>query len=571
MTRGLLARTSYAISTGRGRQISVDACVLVACVWFALFGNRPFWNALLAGRAWGDASTWLFAGAVFTAITLLHFAVLAAVCNRWTVKPILAVLLITNAVAIAFMQDYGVYLDPTMVRNIVRTDLAEASEYWSAALLAPILLYGAMPAAVLLSLRFSRSPIGRAALIRCGLIAGAVIVSVGALVLVMKDFAPLMRAQKQMRYLITPGNYLYSLGRVLAGDVRERIDRTHLSGDNRHAATGPVTDKPVLFVMIVGETARGDNFSLNGYARSTNPRLSKLDIINFSDVSSCGTATEVSLPCMFSPFGRDRYDEDLVRNYDGLLNVLAHAGYRVLWKDNNSGCKGVCDGDGIVVQTAAELTNSECPNGRCLDEVLLRNLHMGSLVGSENVFVVLHQLGNHGPAYYQRYPPAFRRFTPTCDTVELRTCTQEELVNTYDNAILYTDHLLAEVIAFLAARAGDYRTAMLYVGDHGESLGERGLYLHGLPYAIAPHVQTHVPMLMWMSDSFRDDFKVDAKCIGTRATQPASHDNLFHSIVGLLSVETLSYQADRDLFRGCISGATLSAERRSTSPQGIAD
>lgn len=535
--------------------------MLAVCLFFASIVNRPFWSALLDGRTWIDPSTWLFAGAVFAAITLLHFAVLAAVCNRWTAKPILIALLITSALATAFMHDYGVYLDPTMVRNVIRTDLAEAGEYWSAALLGSVLLYGAVPAAVLLSVRLSRPPLVRAAVVRCGLIVGAVIGSAAALLLVMKDFAPLMRAQKEMRYLITPGNYLYSLGRVVAGGAREQIDRIHLSGDDRHAATAAVTDKPVLFIMIVGETARGDSFSLNGYARNTNPRLAKLDLVNFSDVSSCGTATEVSLPCMFSPFGREDYDEDLVRNHDGLLNVLAHAGYRVLWRDNNTGCKGACDADGIEVQVAADLSNTDCPNGRCQDEILLRNLREESLAGTGNVFIVLHQLGNHGPAYYQRYPAAFRRFTPTCDTVELRACTQQQLVNSYDNAILYTDHFLAEVIAFLGSRVDHYRTAMLYVGDHGESLGERGIYLHGLPYAIAPHVQTHVPMLMWMSASFRDDFNVDIQCINARAAQPASHDNLFHSIVGLLAVETPGYQPDRDLFRGCISRATGSAKR----------
>jgi lipid A ethanolaminephosphotransferase len=556
-----LARAAQRLSMRRP-EISVELCVLLTCMFFAVISSAPFWKALLADRRWADASTWTFAAPVFIAITLLHFAVLAAVCNRWTAKPILAVLLLVNACAMPFMQDYGVYLDPTMVRNIVRTDVGEAGEYLSVTGLMRVALYGGVPAAVLLTLRFSRRPLARAAVVRCVLIAGAVLGSLLALALVMKDFAPLMRAHKQMRYLITPGNYLYSMTRVLTGTIRgEAPARTHLVGTDRHTASAAIADKPVLFVMIVGETARGDNFSLNGYARDTNPRLSNLDIVNFPDVTSCGTATEVSLPCMFSPFGRDRYDEDTTRNHDGLLNVLAHAGYRVLWRDNNSGCKGTCEGDGIALQTASQLSSVECPSGRCLDEVLLRNLNVVASTGAENVFLVLHQLGNHGPAYYQRYPPTFRRFTPTCDTVELRKCTQEQLVNTYDNAILYTDHLLGEVIAFLSERADQYRTAMLYVGDHGESLGEGGVYLHGLPYAIAPHVQTHVPMLMWMSESFREDFKVNSQCIRAQATRAASHDNVFHSIVGLLAIETSEYRADSDLFESCVRHALRAAGR----------
>ena len=240
--------------------------------------------------------------------------------------------------------------------------------------------------------------------------------------------------------------------------------------------------------MVVGETVRAANWGLDGYARQTTPQLKQLGVINFSDVASCGTDTETSVPCMFSAIGRRDYDEDRIRRSESLLHVLRRAGFDVIWRDNNTGCKGVCAGfreDRVDRLPAADL----CEEGVCFDEALLKGIDSLLKDRSGNLFIVLHQVGNHGPAYFNRYPSAFRRFTPTCDTSELRACTREEIVNTYDNAILYTDHFLARAVDFLASKEAEYTTAMLYVSDHGESLGEAGLYLHGIPYAIAPTVQ----------------------------------------------------------------------------------
>lgn len=541
-------------------EISVEACVLIACIGFVLFYNVPFWRALLGGRSLSDATTWLLASCLFIAIALVHFVALSVVCNRWTTKPILAALFTVNAFAAPFMLSYGVHLDQTMIRNIVRTDVAEAAEYLGVALVASVIVIAAIPLLLLSRVRLRRLPLGRAVSRRVVFTTLALLAAVGVLLPVMQDFAPLMRTEPHLRYLITPGNYLYSSAKEFARRVQSPAEgRTHFVARDLHAAGTSRDHKPVLFVLVIGETARGDNFSLNGYSRITNPRLSKLSLVNFKEVASCGTATEVSLPCMLSARGRAGYSDDIAEREDGLIQVLAHSGYRVRWYDNNSGCKGTCDGDGIEVRAATSEAKDLCVNGRCLDEVLLRALRNIDELGSRNTFIVLHQLGNHGPAYYQRYPQSFKRFVPTCDTAELRACTAEQITNTYDNAILYTDYILAEVIAWLQSRSDDFNAAMLYVADHGESLGERGLYLHGLPYAIAPHVQTHVPMLMWMSDAFRSDFDVDTDCLRLQAEQELSHDNLFHSVLGLLSVETPKYEPSRDVLSKCSrSGAAIS-------------
>ena len=253
---------------------------------------------------------------------------------------------------------------------------------------------------------------------------------------------------------------------------------------------------------------------------------------------------------MFAPVGRRDYDERRIRGSEGLLQVLQRAGLRLQWRDNQSGCKGVCDGV-PVLQFEAKADTALCDGERCLDQVLLKGLDAAITRQDGPSVVVLHQLGNHGPAYYKRYPPELRRFTPTCDTPELRRCTREEIVNAYDNALLATDHFLAQTIALLQRLSATHDTALLYVSDHGESLGENNIYLHGLPYAIAPREQTEVPMLMWFSDGFAKSRGLDLACLVQRAKEPTSHDHLFHSILGLLDVRTSVYEPAWDLTASC--------------------
>jgi lipid A ethanolaminephosphotransferase len=341
---------------------------------------------------------------------------------------------------------------------------------------------------------------------------------------------------------------------VLALDARQVTKAREPIGQD--AAAGPgwaARERPRLVVLVVGETARAMSWGLNGYARQTTPELARLPgLINFADVTSCGTSTEVSLPCMFAPVGRRDYDEARIRRSESLLHVAARAGVAVQWIDNQSGCKGVCEGLPNVTlgpSTAPGL----CQDGRCWDEALLLGLdeRLKALAsGRGTQFLVLHMLGNHGPSYYKRYPAAFERFTPACRNDDLGRCPREQIVNAYDNALLYTDHVLAALIGKLQAAPG-VDTALLYVSDHGESLGEKNLFLHGVPYAIAPREQTQVPMVMWWSEGLGRSVGLNADCMRMRAQQPAAHDHLFHSLLALLDVKTSLYVPDLDLTRAC--------------------
>ena len=481
----------------------------------------------------------------------LHVLLAGLISTRRSVKPVLALLTLMAAVGLHFMQAYGAVLDPSMLRNAMRSELAETRELLSWRLALDLLLYAVLPIALLACARVERRPWRRALASRGLLLAAALATFIGALMWQFQPLASLMRNHKEVRYLITPANVLWSAGSVLAADARGAARPRQPIGVD--AAPGPrwaASTKPRLMVIVVGETVRAANWGLNGYARQTTPRLAQLPVINFPDTTACGTSTEVSLPCMFAPVGRRNYDEATIRGSESLLHVLARAGAAVQWRDNQSGCKGVCEGLPAEMVTSANAPGL-CQGDRCWDEGLLRGLDERLQRAQGTQVLVLHMLGNHGPSYFRRYPPAFERFTPTCRNDDLGRCSAEEIVNAYDNAVLYTDHVLASLIATLQASAAKVDTAMLYVSDHGESLGEKGLFLHGVPNAIAPREQTQVPMAMWWSAGFGQAAGLDRPCMQQRSAAPVQHDHLFHTVLGLLDVKTALYEGSLDLSGAC--------------------
>jgi lipid A ethanolaminephosphotransferase len=458
---------------------------------------------------------------------------------------------VATAFATYFMAHYNVYVDASMMRNVLRTDFGEARELLAPMLVPYLLLYAVLPLLLLWRVRLVNRSLLRATLVRLGAMLLAVLVAVGALLAVYQPFVSLMRNRHEVRYLITPGNVVWSLGAVLVSETRTAAKPKQAIGlDAKPGPSWATRHKPMLVVLVVGETARAANWGLSGYARQTTPQLATLPVINFSDVTSCGTNTEVSLPCMFAPVGRRQYDEQSIRGSQGLLHVLARAGVAVHWRDNQSGCKGVCDGltnDSVQGLNAPGL----CSEGRCLDEGLLQGIDRRLDQAQGRQLLVLHQLGNHGPAYFRRYPASFARFTPACENEDLQHCTREEITNAYDNALLYTDHVLAQLIAQLNAHADNVDSALLYVSDHGESLGENRLFLHGVPYAIAPDVQTKVPMVWWSSPGFAQTTGLDLACLRQRAQASVSHDHLFHTLLGLLDVSTALYEPQWDFTAEC--------------------
>ena len=532
---------------------STEQLVIVAAVFWALAANWPLMTA--ARRAFDAPPSWGFMLALLAIVVALQVLMLGLVATRRSVKPLVALLTLVAAVSLHVVRQFGVVLDPSMLRNTLHTDWPETRELLSWSLALDLLLYAALPIVLLAAVRIRRQPWRRALAHRALLVGGALALLVGALAWQFQPLASLVRNHKALRYLVLPAAPLWSAARVAVVDARGSAQpRAPIGLD---AAPGPSwahATRPRVVVLVVGETARAANWGLSGYARQTTPRLAQLPVVNFADVSACGTSTEVSLPCLFAPVGRRDYDEAKILHSESLLHLLARAGVQVTWRDNQSGCKGVCDGlpsDPVTPANAPGLCGSGAGGARCLDEGLLRGLDERLQHAQGTQVLVLHMLGNHGPAYWRRYPPAFERFVPACRSDDLSRCSRAEIVNAYDNALLYTDHVLASLIATLDAHAARVDSALVFVSDHGESLGEKGLYLHGMPYAIAPREQLQVPMLMWWSDGFGRADGIDRDCLRARAAQPATHDNLFHTVLGLVDVRTALYDASLDLGGAC--------------------
>jgi lipid A ethanolaminephosphotransferase len=358
-------------------------------------------------------------------------------------------------------------------------------------------------------------------------------------------------------------NTVYAASRLAVDQLPRQVQALKPVGeDARLGASYTGQSKPPLLMLVVGETARAQNFGLDGYARNTTPALARWQaeegLVNFSQVQSCGTNTKVSVPCLFSPLTRTQ-GGDQIPEHENLLDVLQRAGLAVLWIDNQAGCKGVC----ARVPNASTLDlklPGLCDSGECLDPAMLVGLDdriaaLDPVRRARGVVLVMHQMGSHGPAYFKRSAPDRKPFMPECTSNTLSDCPPEELVNGYDNSIAATDHFLDLSLQWLKAqeKAGVFQTGLIYLSDHGESLGESGLYLHGLPYAMAPQQQTHVPMVAWLSPGLQQRSGVGEKCLRAQADTPLSHDNLFHSVLGLMDVQTQAHALSLDILAPCVT------------------
>lgn len=533
---------------------TAEQLIVLSSLYCCIFLNTAFWRLALAGGTLEGSRSWSLPAALFAVITAAHCLLFGAVALGRAARPVLALLLLAAAPASYFTSRYTVYVDPVMLGNVLHTDVREAAEWLNAGLLWHVALFGGLPAAFVLAVPMRRRSWREACRARLVLLVVALAAGAAVALLAARELAPLVRNQPQLRYLVTPGNLMTSAVRYAsAGTATAQAPRQPVAQDVARGAAWAAFDKPLLLVIVVGETARAANWGLNGYRRDTTPELAAAGGINFPDVTACGTSTEVSLRCMFAPFGRAGYSDRKVRTHESLLHVLERAGIPTAWFDNQSGCKGVCSGleQHALAQACA---------GGCLDEVLLAPLAPQHLAAGRTQVIVLHQIGNHGPAYFRRYPERMARFQPACAREDFGLCTREEIVNAYDNALRYTDHVLGRAITALREQ-DTHHAALLYLSDHGESLGEKGLYLHGMPYAIAPPEQTRVPMYLWLSDGFAARTGIDTGCLRRHAAAPRSHDDLFHSVLGMLHLSTRDYRSDNDFTAACRHAASRVAVR----------
>ncbi|CAM6378710.1 phosphoethanolamine transferase EptA [Leclercia adecarboxylata] len=522
-------------------------CALLFTLLNALFIHRS-WQVISPARL-HDVLFALSVPLVLFCGWVIVFSILNIPLIR---KPLLVLLTLGCAAATWFMFTYGAVIDQNMMVNVFETNSQEAAALVTPQLVLWLVVAGLLPASLLAMIRIRPGKWWHTLLIRLAAMLASAVVIVLVAAVFYKDYASLFRNNKGIVKMVTPANYVsaiakYSKARWFAGD--QTLIR--LGEDARKGPVLLAQQKKTVLVLVVGEASRAENYSLNGYDRETNPELKKQNVINFPQASSCGTETAVSVPCMFSGMPRKKYDADLAHHQEGLMDVLGHAGVNLLWRDNDGGCKGACTRIPHTDMTQWKLQQF-CKDNSCIDDVNLWRLDDMLDGVKQDTVLVIHLMGSHGPAYYQRYPAQYRHFTPTCDTNEIQDCTHQALMNTYDNTILYTDSVVSKTIDALKARQSTLNTALVYLSDHGESLGENGLYLHGTPYMLAPEQQTHIPFIFWLSKDYQQNFGVDAQCLRDQAAKEAvSQDNLFSTVLGMMNIRTAVYQPQMDLLTHC--------------------
>jgi lipid A ethanolaminephosphotransferase len=542
-----------------GKGFNPATLLIIISLWIAVVGNGALWQELhQLGRLKASKDYW-----VAVCVALMMWGALVAIgallAWRRSIKPVLVFLLIAAAAGMHFMMSYGVVIDDTMMVNVFQTDPRETRDLLNLRLFITLLMVAGLPMIWLWFAPVQRTLWRKQALRNTLILITGIALFIGAIAISFQGFSSLMRNHKHVRFLLNPLNSLYAIGQIAIKPLRHGPQPLQAIGLDAKLGTSYSTGgKPPLLMIVVGETARAANFSFNGYSRQTTPQMAKLStnepFVYWKDAWSCGTNTAASLPCMFSHLGKEAYEDSKAR-YEGLLDVLQRAGLAVLWLDNQSGCKGVCDRV-TNVNTSQAKVPEHCSTGECHDLVMLHELdaRIAALPAdkrAKGVVVVFHQMGSHGPAYFKRVPQAFKQFQPECLTNNLSECTREQITNSYDNTLLYTDQLLASSVSWLKTQEKTSRSAMIYVSDHGESLGEKGIYLHGLPYAIAPNEQKQIPWLNWFSPEFVATQKIDVACLQQNATKRITHDNLFHSVLGLLDVKTALHNPKLDVYAPC--------------------
>lgn len=536
-------------------KFSTTALTAWVALWCLIALNVPFWSRVLDIRpitSIGD-TLYLLSFAVL-AFIVINLFLMPLTLIRPIAKPFLALAVLLAGLASYFVSAYGVLIDKVMIRNVFETNGTEAGELVNFKLIFYVGLLGVLPA--FLVMRAGVIAISwRRELAHRGIALGLTVIGVGVVAAAFyQDHASTFRNNRELRHMIVPVNYLAGVGSYVGEITRPDLPYQAIGSDAKLGPkwSGADAERPMIFVLVVGETARAADFGLDGYARQTTPKLAAIpELINFSKVSSCGTSTAISVPCMFSDLGRERFDPEEAKARDNLIDIVQRVGFDVQWFGNNTSCQGVCR-DVPEIRVSRENYPQYCVgDSPCMDGAMFDMFGRTLTKPTGKRFVVLHMLGNHGPGYHLRYPKEFERFTPVCRETDFSKCDLASIVNAYDNEVFYTDHLLAETIRQLAALSDRADTALIYVSDHGESLGENGIFLHALPYTVAPEVQTHVPMVFWASPGFATRMRINLSCVASREDREWSHDNLLHSVLGLLNIETQVGRVEQNLFAGC--------------------
>lgn len=518
--------------------------ILVTAAFLTLTANWTFFRAV--GQVYPlDQGNLAFVASVAVVLFCTITLMMSVFTLVLPVRVVASLFLVVAAVSGYYTDQFGTIIDSTMLENVAQTDVAEVRDLMTLQFGVRLLLFGVAATLLVWKIPLQRPTLlGRTA--RSAALGVAALGIMATTIFTFSDqYAGFFREHKQLRSYTNPLMPIYSGFRFAAAAAAEPENKTLVkTAEDAHISERDIDNDHELVIVVVGETARRDRFSLNGYARRTNPELEKESrLISYSHVVSCGTSTAISVPCMFSRETHNDFDLDSARHEENVLDILQRTGVSVLWRDNNSSSKGVADR--VRYEDFKSSEHNPICDSECRDVGMLEGLQAWIDQQPGDILIVLHQMGNHGPAYFKRYPPEFERFKPACQSLDFADCTTEEINNAYDNAILYTDYFLSRVIQLLKTNTPHYETAMLYVSDHGESLGEHGLYLHGAPYFMAPREQTEVPVVLWVGESS----DIDMEQTFREKDKQTSHDAVFNSLLAAFEVETSDLDANNTLFQ----------------------
>lgn len=521
-----------------------------AAAFIVAASNSALFTSLSDGL---DLSSLAGAGFLATMVllmTMVLVTIFLSIGFGRLLKPVIALFLIASSILAYFCNDLGIVFDQDMLRNIAETvrdnNLAEAAELTSAPLLRHVFLFGILPTLLLGLVRVQQRGFIRETGVRVLVVAVGFAVLAGITVPNYRFVSYFGRENSDLQVQVTPIYPLISTIRLARRSLRPTNTFHVIDAD---AFQYSRSARRSIGIMVIGETARADHFSMGGYVKKTNPRLETIPGVIFATADSCGTSTLFSVPCMFSMRGRDDYEPDEASSESNVLDILSAAGVRTVWIDNNSSCKNVCNRiENSNLRDHPDETSPLYSDMGYFDEIFLQEIDGYLNEDGPDLLLVLHTLGSHGPAYSRRYPSNFGVFTPYCQQASPTDCSAEEIANAYDNTVVYTDYVLSQLIQKLSARSDKVDTFLFYASDHGESLGEGGVYLHGLPYAIAPAAQKNVPFVFWASNGFHGIRSGDPKLLTAIGAEHLSHDNISHTLLGIYDVNASSYLQNLDIF-----------------------
>jgi lipid A ethanolaminephosphotransferase len=495
--------------------------LLVSCINFIFF-HFPFFKFIFNNADYkslnGITIVICFIILMLVANFFAFFLILFLL--RFVGKVILMLFFIVNAIAVYFINTYGAIIDESMVGNVLNTNYAESAGFFSIRLLFYVILLGVIPGIFIIKAKIINVTLQRFLIISLASLLFMVIVAFAN----SKNWLWVDKHSKTLGGLAMPWSYTVNLSLFFVHKHQENEKEILLP-----EATIKDNRKSVV-VLVIGESARSENFSLYGYSKNTNPLLSKTPGVFHFNATSCATYTTAGVKCILE-------HKNTGELYEILPNYLYRNGVEVVWRTTNWGEPPVH----IKNYLNKEALMKDCKGDGCnYDEILLNGLKEQIAASTAaKVLIILHTSISHGPEYSKKYPPQFETFKPVCNNVELAKCSNTELVNAYDNTIGYTDYILYSLIEDLK-QLKEYKSAMIFVSDHGESLGEKNLYMHGLPLSLAPKEQYDIPFVVWTSDNSLKQLKTE---------NSLSQNYVFHSVLNFLGIQSPVYNEELNIFK----------------------